>query len=367
MVKDTSMPMQSFMVRIIAATVIFFLFPAINACAEKHPSGKFYGAKITEYPDWFKQSFLNLSDDLEEAKAGGKRLVLFFYQQGCPYCNALVERNLSQKDIAAKVKKHFDIIGLNMWGDRDVTYVNNQSYIEKDLALALKVQFTPTLIFYDETGKVILRLNGYRAPSKFNVDLDYVALHKEKEMSYLDYVKATLPKKMASKSMHNEDFFSTAPYNLAITKNKSSPIAVFFEQKDCPDCDTLHTKVLPDKELRTLVRGFKSIQLDMWSKTPVTTPDGKKTTARAWAKQLDIKFAPSVVLFNPKGKEIIRLEGLFKVFHTQGIFDYVLSSAYQTQPSFQRYLSSRAESIRESGHDVDIWRYANEPAGKNGH
>lgn len=358
------MHIQSVLFRTLPVVVSFFIFPVMDAYAETHQSGKFYGAKTTEYPDWFKQSFLNLPDDMEEANASGKRLVLFFYQQGCPYCNALVERNLSQKDIAAKVKKHFDIIGLNMWGDRDVTYFNNRQYIEKDLALALKVQFTPTLIFFDESGKVILRLNGYRTPSKFNVDLDYAALHKEKQMGYLEYVKAHLPKLVTSKTMHTEDFFSGAPYNLAANKSKPGPIAVFFEQKDCPDCDTLHSKVLPDQELRTLIKGFQAIQLDMWSKTPVTTPDGKKLTAREWAKQLEIRFAPSIVLFDSAGKEIIRSEGLFKVFHTQGIFDYVLSKAYQQQPSFQRYLSARAEAIRESGRDVDIWRYANEAAGQ---
>jgi len=343
---------------------ILMLLPISFAWAETRESGKFYGAKITEYPEWFKQSFLNLPDDIEEATSSGKRIVLFFYQQGCPYCNALVERNLAQKDIATKIKQHFDIIALNMWGDREVTYVNNQQFIEKELALALKVQFTPTLLFFDEKGKVILRLNGYRSPSKFNVDLDYVALHKENELSYLDYVKANLPEKMANKTMHAEDFFSASPYNLyADAGNK--PIAIFFEQKDCPDCDTLHSKVLPDKELRTLIKGFKSVQLDMWSSTPITTPAGVVTTAREWAKQLDVKFAPSIVLFNAQGQEIIRSEGMFKVFHTQGIFDYVLSNAYQKQPSFQRYLSSRSEAIREKGGDVDIWRYANEPAATN--
>ena len=47
---------------------------------------------------------------------------------------------------------------------------NGKQYKEKDLALGLKIQFTPTLLFCDEKGKIVLRLNGYRSPTKFNVD-----------------------------------------------------------------------------------------------------------------------------------------------------------------------------------------------------
>jgi predicted phage tail protein len=35
-----------------------------------------------------------------------------------------------------------------------------------------------------------------------------------------------------------------------------------------------------------------------------------------------------------------------------------LEGAYKKQPSFQRYLSERAEHIREQGQDVDIWSVA---------
>lgn len=353
-------PLISLLIPVALASL---LLPAPVLSAEAK-EGKFYGAMMTEYPDWFKESFLNFPDDIEEAKSAGKRLVVFFHQDGCPYCNALVERNLAQKNIAEKVKKNFDVIGINMWGDREITYVNGKSYTEKTLAEALKVQFTPTLLFYDENGKIVLRLNGYRSPEKFNVDLDYVALRKEKDTNYRAFVKTSLPVAKSSKEMHEEGFFAKPPHDLTVKAGNQKLMAVFFEQKDCPDCDTLHEKVLPDKTLRKIISNFKTIQLDMWSKTPVVTPQGEKTTARDWANKLDIKFAPSIVVFNEKGEEVIRTEGSFKVFHTQGIFDYVLSGKYKEQPSFQRYLADRAEHIREQGKDVDIWNFAGQAPGE---
>ena len=322
------------------------------------PKGEFYGVKETEYPDWFKEGFLDFNEDVKEAAEQGKRLMIVFSQPGCPYCNALVERNLAQKNIEQKVRKNFDAIVLNMWGDREVTFTDGKQYTEKSISEKLKVQFTPTILFFNEQGKIILRLNGYIPPRRFNIALDYIASHQEKKMAYRAYVKAHLPPGKSG-GLNNEDFFMPKPLDLSLTKGKrSKPFAVFFEQKHCPDCDVLHNKVLIDKYTRDIIKKFDTVQLDMWSnKDVIITPDGSRTTARLWAKSLDIKYAPTLVIFNASGKEIIRSEAFFKVFHTQGMFAYVLDGDYKKQPNFQRYLSARAEHFQEQGKNVDIWNY----------
>lgn len=351
--------------RLIATLFAFVAALSVAAQAATKPEGQFFGGMDTEYPDWFKHSFLDLQEDIKEASDNGKRLVIFFHQDGCPYCNALVERNFAQKDIAEKAQKNFDIVTVNMWGDQPVTHINGKHYTEKTLAETLKVQFTPTVIFFDEKGDVALRINGYHAPQRFSLDLDYVAGHNESKVSYRDFMKANRPASKSSKTLHDEKFFKKDSFDYSAKVNKKGrPFAVFFEQKDCPDCDRLHTKVLPDKELLGVIKEFDTTQLDMWSKTPIVTPQGEKMTARAWAKKLDIKYAPSIVVFNNEGKEIIRSEAAFKVFHTQGVLHYVLSESYKEQPSFQRYLTEYADHFREQGRNVDIWRYANEKVGK---
>lgn len=337
------------------------LFSCLADAAEKQ--GAFYGAQQTEYPSWFKASFLNLRDDIAEARSNNKRVIILFTQDSCPYCHALVERNLAQKDIEAYLRKNFDVIAINMWGDREVVALDNQTQTEKQFAASLKVQYTPTILFFDEAGKTVLRLNGYIQPARFMTALEFVAQRKEKETSYREYVAAHQPPETGGELIH-ESFFRKPPFNLTRKGGKARPIAVFFEQRDCPSCAELHDKVLSDKETRTIIANFDTIQLNMWSDTPVITPEGKATTAREWARTLDIKYAPSIVVFNEKGKEIIRSEAFFKVFHTQGILTYVLSGAYLKEPSFQRYLSAKAEHLREQGKDVDIWRMADEPVGK---
>ena len=343
--------------------VALLLAPNFIASAGEVKRGAYLGAMATEYPSWFKDSFLNLQDDIAEAKVNNKRVMLFFTQDNCPYCNALVERNLAQKEIEQRMRERFEVIAINMWGDREIIGLDGAKHTEKSFAASLKVQFTPTLLFFDESGKMILRLNGYLPPARFKNALEYVAQGREKEISYRDYIAANTPPSPGSE-LYKEDFFKPAAYLLTRKgSTKARPFAVFFEQKDCPSCAELHEKILTDKETRAIIRKLDVIQLDMWSNTPVLTPQGKRQTAREWAKALDVKYAPTIVFFDEKGREIIRSEAFFKVFHTQGIFAYVAEGGFKTEPDFQRYLSARAEHLREQGKDVDIWSMGNEAVG----
>ncbi|HEX8980038.1 MAG TPA: thioredoxin fold domain-containing protein [Parasulfuritortus sp.] len=322
--------------------------------------GAFLGGVETEYPTWFKASFLDLRADVGEAKVAGKRVLLLFTQDNCPYCHLLVTRNLAQRDIEHTLRTRFDVIRINMWGDQEVTGLDGQRYTEKTFAAANKVQFTPTLLFLDENGEVVLRLNGYTPPARFKAALDWVANRDEHKQPFRDYVAGLEKTSAGDGKLMAEPYFK--PLTDLRRKGKpAKPLAVFFEQKDCPDCVTLHARVLADPEVRLQLARFDDVQLDMWSREPIVTPSGEKTTVRDWARQLDVKYAPSIVLFDASGHEVIRWESGFRVFHTAGMFDYVASGADKTEPSFQRYLSARAEKIRESGRDVNIWRYADEP------
>ena len=95
--------------------------------------------------------------------------MLLFHQDGCPYCNAFVEQNLAQKDIENTLRTKYDVIELNMWGDREVVSVDGETFTEKAIAKALKVQFTPTILFITEEAKLALRLNGYYDPDRFRL------------------------------------------------------------------------------------------------------------------------------------------------------------------------------------------------------
>ena len=347
--------------RIILASLLLVAVQVLVADEEK--IGSFSGAKPTTHPTWFKDSFLDFEEDIAEAAAQGKRLVLYVYQSGCPYCNALVQHNFAQRDIAQTTQDYFDLVTINMWGDREVIQVGGQSFTEKTLAEALKVQFTPTLLFFNEAGKVVLRVNGYYPPDAFRAALEYARTHTNQSSSFNEFM-STLPSvNRESGSLHSEVFFVPSPFDLSARDGR--PLAVFFEQSHCLECDTFHQKVLSQPIVRSQAEKLTAVQLDLWSDIPIVTPDGRSTTARKWARELDVGFAPTVVLFNASGVEVVRLEAAFQTFHTQGIFRYVLDQSYEQQPSFQRYLSMHADELREQGYDVDIWSY-DRPVSRNG-
>lgn len=302
-------------------------------------------------PDWFKNSFLDLREDAAGAGAAGKRLMVLFSQEGCPYCAALVNDNFSQKRIAEYTREHFDSIDINLWGDREVTDFGGRTLTEKQFGEKLKVWFTPTVLFFNERGEQVLRLNGYYPPHQFLAALEYVALKKEKEMTFSQYLAASTPAP-ASGSLHDEPFFERPPYNLQAQRDK--PVAVFFEQKNCPDCDALHRGVFREAATLEQLRHYHVIRLDRWSSEPVVTPQGERTTARQWADRLGIAYLPSAVLFDG-GKEVIRIEALLKAFHIQSVLDYAASGAYRDQPNLQRFIRERADRLREQGIAIDLW------------
>ncbi len=335
---------------------------AIEAAQPKiaTPHGTYYGAQATHYPDWFKESFLDLRADIREAQQTGKRVMLMFTQDNCPYCAALVERNLSQRQIEATLREKFDVIAVNLWGDREVVGLDGKTYTEKTYGAALKIQFTPSLLFFDESGETVLRLNGYVPPARFQAALDWVGGRFEKQVSFRDFVAARETPATGG-GLDRHAYLDPALRDLRRSGPSARPLAVFFEQKDCPDCSVLHRRVMTDPEARRAIGKLDAVQLDLWSREPVITPGGERLTVREWARQLGVNYAPGIVLFDAAGQEIIRWESAFRVFHTQGMFDYVSTGAYRKEPSFQRYLAGETERIREAGRDVNIWRYADEP------
>ena len=307
-----------------------------------------------EKPDWFKNSFLDIREDVNEASETGKRIILYFYQDGCPYCKKLLQDNLGQREITNKTRANFEVVAINMWGDREVVDFKGADTTEKQFAIDLKVMFTPTLLMLDEKGQVVLRINGYFPPHKFLAALDFVGQRLEGQSSFRDYLAKQAPEPATGK-LHVQPEYIQPPYRLADTlKHSGKPLMVLFEQQQCADCDELHLDIFARAETKHLLKAFEVVLVDMWSKQSVQTPDGKETTQSQWARELQVNYAPSMVFFNTNGEEIFRTEAYLKAFHTQSVMDYVASNAYLEQPEFQRYIGARAAALEAQGIEVDL-------------
>jgi len=343
---------MNFKYKTLIITILILLFT--NTQAKEVKTGKFLGAKDSTIPEWFHDSFLDLNEDIEEMADENKRLILFVSQNSCPYCHKFINENLKDTDTRKKLDKHFKVVHINLFGNKEITDTNGQTYTEKGFGIMHNIQFTPSLLFYDENSNQILRLNGYINTEKFNLALDYIKNKKEKVTTYKEYLLNS-KNKTASYSLNQDKELFTISKNFS-RKNTHKKMAIFFESSNCGECDIIHNTLLKNKETRKLLKKLDLYQVDLNSNKNIATPKGMILNIKEWTKQLNISNTPTIIYFNENGDEIIRVESLFKTFHFQSIIDYVLSDAFKTEKEFQRYLTQRSNKIREQGKDVDIWK-----------
>lgn len=292
------------------------------------------------YPDWFNDPFLDLPADLRAAREAGKAgLILYFGQRRCAYCHRLMDVNFGLEDIVAYTRRHFDLVPMDVWGIAEVTDFDGKTLTERAFAQRNEADFTPTLMFFDENGTLALRLRGYYPPYQFRAALEYVADDHFQQESFRDYL-ARGDNRMVfdEQDLNDQDFFSAPPHQLDRSQVPAErPLVVFFEQGNCHACDVLHGDVLRQASLAERFQELDAVQLDMWSDQPVVTPSGDATTARAWAEQLGLFYAPSLLFFDTQGQEILRLDSVAGFYRLSTVLDYILGGAYREEPSFQRW------------------------------
>jgi len=298
------------------------------------------------YPPWFRLSFLHLQEDLQDALTFGKHgLIVYFGQEYCPYCKALIEGNFGKPDIEQYTRRYFDVVAIDIHGSKKVSNLNGEVLTEKDYAAAEQIHFTPSLLFYDGDGQEALRLQGYYPPYKFRAALEYVADGYYREESFADYLhRADPPLSFEPDGLNQEEFFSPPPYALDRShRSAEMPLVVFFEQGKCHACDVLHSAPLENPQIQQLMRRFESVQLDIWADTPVITPNGEHTTSRAWAEKLGLFYTPTLLFFDNQGKEILRVDSVVGFYRLSKVLEYVLDGAYRRGVTLQQYRRKHSE------------------------
>ena len=91
-------------------------------------------------PSWFKPTFLDFPEDVREAAAAKKHLMIFITQNGCPWCKKLVEVNFRDKTIVARMQKEFDSVEINLHGSSETVWIDGARATEKALAAKISAQ-----------------------------------------------------------------------------------------------------------------------------------------------------------------------------------------------------------------------------------
>lgn len=130
------------MIRILAFLTLLLL-PVTVTAAEMGDDGIHKEA-------WFADTFRDIAEDMETAKADGKRLAIIFEQRGCIYCAAMHEKILSDPEVSDYIKANFMVVQYNMFGDKEVTDLDGEELTEKSASRKWGFVFTPTIVFLPE-------------------------------------------------------------------------------------------------------------------------------------------------------------------------------------------------------------------------
>jgi thioredoxin-related protein len=321
-----------------------FLLTSLNALQK----GKVIGGSMHEAPDWFKESFLDISDDIEEAQENNKHIMLFMDLDGCPYCTRMLNESfVSKNETSDFAKSHFDVINLNVKGSREIAWSEDETLTEKQLAQKLKVQYSPTVLFLDYDKNIVVRINGYRSAKNFKNILKYVQGKHYKNMELSEFLEKHKDKSLYS--LKSNKMFK----KITDLSDIDTPLAVIFEDGSCTQCDYFHNRTLKHNDVINELKKFTVVRLDASSNTPIIDTDGKKTTPKKWADSLKLDYRPGILLYN-KGELVSTVDALLYNFHFKELLRYVSGGHYEKYNGYLIYLRIRQKELLNQGIDVDI-------------
>lgn len=100
--------------------------------------------------DWMRDTFKDLREDLEEANAEGKRLLVIIEQRGCIYCTKMHEEVFPREEVASYIRDNFFVVQVNLYGDTEMTDFDGEILTEKQATRKWGLLFTPSILFLPE-------------------------------------------------------------------------------------------------------------------------------------------------------------------------------------------------------------------------
>ena len=321
---------------------------AFQSIAADSTRGKIVGGVAHSAPSWFKESFLEIADDVDEATANGKHVLLFFQLNDCPYCDRMLEETFEAELLISFIQKNFDSIAINVRGDREIVYNEEISVTEKELSEILDVTATPAIVFLDESNKAVVRVNGYRAPERFKQVLEFVASMAYQSTSLSEYMQDKMKRDVYQ--LRDNPMFTEVTDLSAI----KGPLMVIMEDGSCYDCNEFHDGILAHPLVSEEIKPFTIVRLDADSNSEMIGVDGRPTTPKNMAEEYEMNYRPGVLAFN-ESKLIMRHDSLIFPHHFKESMRYVAGGFYK-QSDFQTYSDNRTEELLSQGVIIDLGR-----------
>lgn len=260
----------------------------------------------------------------------------------------MLEECFRAEPLRAYIQQHFDTIAINVRGDRDIAFNEEISVTEKELSEILKVAATPAILFLDQDNKTVVRVNGYRAPARFQQVLEFVATKSYQTTRLDDYLQAKLDKNVYQ--LRANPLFT----DVRDLSSIDGPLMLIFEDGSCYDCNEFHDGILGHELVRKEIEPFTIVRLDANSQETIIDVYGNETTPAELVRKHEMIYRPGVLAFDD-GNLVRRHDSLTFPHHFKESMRYVASGFYQ-QTDYQTYSQRRTEELLEAGVVIDLGR-----------
>ena len=309
--------------------------------------GKVTGGVNFVTPDWFKDSFLEIASDVEEANEAGKHVLLFFHLNACPYCNITVNEQFQKEPLKSFMQEHFDSIEINVKGDREIALSETVSMTEQELAKYLKIRGTPTILLLNSDNKVALRLSGYRSVPALQQAFNYVVQKAYLDTPFTEYKRQNM--NYGKYRFIDDPLIETVDDFSSIKQ----PVVLLIEDDDCNECEKFHHKLISRPHIREQLSQYRFIRIDAKLETAIIDFSGRKISPRDWIAELNIAYRPGVILFD-EGKEITRVASMLFPFHFEHLLRFGLNKNHQNYTRYGELMRARQKVLFAQGIDTNV-------------
>jgi len=129
-------------------------------------------------------NWMTMNEALAEQVKNPKKIMLDAYTNWCGPCKLLDKKTFRNADVVKYVNENYYAVKFNAEGNesikyKDETYTNpgyndsraNSRNSQHQLSQALQVNAYPTIVFFDESGNVLVPLPGYKTPQQLELYL----------------------------------------------------------------------------------------------------------------------------------------------------------------------------------------------------
>lgn len=252
---------------------------------------------------FFTQSFGDLPEELAEARESGKLgLILFFEQDGCPYCERMLQTILNQPSVQDWYRRHFVSIAVDVNGDLELTDVDGITLPSKVFADHRRVKTTPTISFLDLSGaEVYRRVTMVSGVGEFMMMGQYIAEGRYSDTPWRDYA-GEHPEVVNSATVQQVvDLRQEA----AATAERGVTLLLAITREGCAYCAKLRREILaPMIRSGDYADKVRIREMMMEPDASIMDFSGQRTTTAKLAARYGVSITPTVLLLDSSGNSL---------------------------------------------------------------